>query len=111
MKATLFALRLNELLCCSAMCRRDERLVFSIINVIADGECHLLSRWVDSTPMQIQPASRIIHSSLSIHQRRGGIQLRINAKRRHNAGINAAGRIAANAKSSDEIQPNSARVE
>jgi hypothetical protein len=60
MKATLFALRSNELLCCSSSIRRAERFSFLGSKLIADAECHVCSSWVDSTPIIVQPATRII---------------------------------------------------
>src|SRR5437868_2751361 len=66
-----------------------ERLQISISGLIADAECHVLSSWVDSTIIQIQPASRIIHISWMLFNR-GGNQCCVNAKRRHNARINRA---------------------
>ncbi len=69
MKAALFALRLNELLCCSTSFRRAERLSFLGGNLIADAECHALSSWVDSIHLNDQPASRIIHPTFQSHNR------------------------------------------
>jgi hypothetical protein len=37
--------------------------------LIADAECHVLSAWVDSTSIYIQPASRIIPSTMQSHNR------------------------------------------
>ncbi len=69
MKAMLFALRLNELLCCSSCARRAERLLVSMSRVIADDHCHALASRDDSTCITLQPASRIIPSTLHQHNR------------------------------------------
>jgi hypothetical protein len=69
MKDSLARVGLNELLCWSAMCRRAERLRVLGGNVIADAECHAFSCWVDSTRMTVQPATRIIPSTLHSHNR------------------------------------------
>jgi hypothetical protein len=43
--------------------RRAARVMILICCAIAEIECHQLSIWVDSTCIQFQPASRIIHTS------------------------------------------------
>jgi hypothetical protein len=58
MKIKLILLRLNELLCCSSLLRRAERLSFPGGNLIADIECHVFSFRVDPTHIHIQPAFR-----------------------------------------------------
>jgi hypothetical protein len=49
--------------------RRAERLILAIGNVMADAECHVLSSWVDSTGITVQPVSRIIPPTLHAHNR------------------------------------------
>jgi hypothetical protein len=72
MKTIQSALRSNELLWRSAMCRRAERHLISMSRIIADAACRVLSSRVDSTLITFnQPRALSTHAAFhSIEARR-----------------------------------------